>query len=77
MFVSTSSAGEWEHMRGPFRADQLHLTLVDLFDWNVLSWRDFRYYRVKISKFDGRPELTDRAGLVDVLEADVLWNVGG
>lgn len=69
-----SSKSIWEQLPGPFSANQLKLTIIDFFDWNVRHWRDFRYYRVKIEALEGRPELVGHDGLVDVLDAAVLWN---
>jgi len=65
----------WEKFSGPFTAQQIKLSLIDLFDWSVMDRRDFRYYKVKIQEFQDRPELIGREGLVDVYEADVMWNV--
>jgi hypothetical protein len=79
MFVSMQATDGsnlgWQLLSGPFSPDQVKLTLIDLFDWSVRNWRDFRYYRVKIREFQDRPELIGREGLVDVLDVDVLWNV--
>ncbi len=79
MFVNMRSADapnlNWEHLPGPFSKDHVKLTLIDLFDWNVRCYRDFRYYRVKVLDFKGRPEFVGQEGLVDVLDVDVLWNV--
>ena len=78
MFVNMRSAEKpdniWELVAGPFSRDQFKLTLIDFFDWNILTWRDFRYYKVKILYLQGRSELVGHEGLVEVLEADVLWN---
>lgn len=78
MFVNMQSAdnpdNSWEVVAGPFSRDQIKLTLIDFFDWSVHTWRDFRYYKVKILHLQGRPELVGREGLVEVSEADVLWN---
>lgn len=79
MFVNMQSADapnrSWEYLTGPFSKDQVTLTLIDLFDWNVRGYRDFRYYRVKICDFKDRQEMVGQEGLVEVLDVDVLWNV--
>lgn len=75
MMVNTRNDGVWENLQGPFANDQLKLILVDFFDWSVMNWRDFRYYKVRILDFHGRPELIKREALIEVLDADVLWNV--
>ena len=65
----------WESLSGPFSRDQIKLTLIDFFDWNLRSWRDFRYFKVKILEFQARPEVVGREGLVEVADVDVLWDV--
>ena len=79
MYAQTNSLDalslNWEHLSGPFSANQVNLSLIDFFDWNVHHWRDFRYYRVRIHGFENKPELVGRDGLIDVLDADVMWNV--
>lgn len=67
----------WTHVVGPFRPGDLRLTLLDFFDWEELNWRDFRYYRVRIDAFPARPESVGREGLVENLDADVVWDPPG
>jgi hypothetical protein len=69
--------GIWEELKGEFKADELTLTLLDFFDWDVMNWRDFRFYRVRIDHMAGRPEKVGREALIDVLEVDVLWEPPG
>ena len=53
-------------MPGPFRPDELDLRPIDLFDWDELTWRDFRYYRVRIERCDRYPNTAGQEALVDV-----------
>ncbi len=66
--------GQWSPFSGPFQAGDVNLILLDFFDWDLLNWRDFRYYLVRVDAFEGRPEAVGRQGLVDVLDSDVVWN---
>jgi hypothetical protein len=81
MFVNMQSEAtpslSWEHITGPFLESEIELTLINFFDWNILNWRDFRYFKVKIRALEKRSALVGKEGLVDVLDADVLWNVPG
>lgn len=67
----------WEQLHGEFTTKEMALTLLDLFDWNELDWRNFSLYRVRIDKLEGHPDKVGREGLVDVLLADVLWESPG
>lgn len=62
---------------GSFRAEDLDLTLLDFFDWNELDWRDFRYYRVRINRLNGRTDSAGREGLVENTDVDILWEPTG
>ncbi len=66
---------KWDEVSGPFTAKQLKLTLLNFFDWEIENWRDFRYFRVRIQAFEDKPQFIGCDALVEVLHADVLWNV--
>lgn len=65
---------QWKELAGEFTNDNLKLTLLDLFDWNELDWRDFRYFRVRIDGMQGHPDKVGREGLIDAVDVDVLWD---
>lgn len=65
---------QWGELAGEFTKNSLSLTLLDFFDWNELTWRDFRYFRVKINGIQGDPDKVGREGLIDALDVDVLWD---
>jgi hypothetical protein len=44
---------------------------IGYFDWNRLDYRDFRYYLVKIAKFDTKSELVGREALIEREHASV------
>lgn len=41
------------------------MNFLGYFDWNRLDYRDFRYYQVKIDRFDAKSELVGREALID------------
>ena len=69
-----SSPGQcWKELTGRFSATDIAMTLLDLFEWDKLNWKDFRYYYVRLDSFREYPDLVGRNGLVDVLRADVVF----
>ncbi len=71
------SSGFWELVNGPFEANRIRLVLLDFFDWELQSWRDFRYYLARIEAFPDDPSLAGSRALVEVPHADVLWEPPG
>jgi hypothetical protein len=67
------AGGIWEPVRGSFKAEDVDLTLLDMFDWSPLGYIDLRYYVVLITRFPSRPERVGHHALVDVMETKVLW----
>lgn len=74
---SSASSGIWEPLQGSFKAEDLNLTLVDLFDWSPLDYIDFRYYVVLVESFGTHPDKVGQHALVDVTLVDVLWTGEG
>lgn len=70
---SSATEGIWEPINGPFNADEVTLTLVDLFDWSPLGYIDLRYFVVQVQYFRGRPEKEGQHALIDVNHANVLY----
>jgi hypothetical protein len=54
------------------RASDAALRFVDVFDWSMMGYVDFRYYVAEISGFTARPELNGAEVLIDVYQADVF-----
>ncbi len=63
----------WKPFNEGFAPADLKVTLLDFFDWTEQSWRDFRYYRVRIQKFESEPRFVGRDALVENFEVDVIW----
>ena len=70
---SSATEGVWDPLKGPFKADAVELSLVDLFDWSPLGYIDLRYYVVLIEAFPGHLDKVGQHALVDVMYAKVLW----
>lgn len=58
------ASGYWDHPTEYVASAAADLHLIELFDWDNLGFRDFRYFRVRIVKADD-PDLVDRDALVD------------
>jgi hypothetical protein len=68
---SSPAAGVWEPLKGPFKADEITLSLVDFFDWTPMGYIDLRYYVVRIESFRAHPDRVGQHALVDVAHAAV------
>ena len=55
----------WDHPTDHISLKTADLRLIALFDWDVLGFRDFRYYRARIVAADDL-DLVGRDALVDV-----------
>ena len=67
------SDGYWDHpIRQVFPTD-VTLSFVSLYDFDELAFRDFRYYRVRITS-GVRNEIVGRAALIECEYASVLFD---
>lgn len=57
--------GYWDHPLNRLSPGQAELHFLGYFDWNRLDYVDFRFYAVKIAKFDARSELIGREALIE------------
>jgi hypothetical protein len=46
---------------------------IEFFDWRQMAVRDFKYYRVRIMRFDGHPHLVGREALIEPLHVNVFF----
>jgi hypothetical protein len=75
--LSGKSEGGWDaERRLQLKASDVTLRFRDFFDWSHLDYRDIRYYRVDIVASE-ISELVGRGALVDVYEADVMFDLDG
>jgi hypothetical protein len=64
---SEMETGYWDHAVNYIKPGELHF--LEYFDWNLMDYADFGYYRVKIVSFEAHPEVVGRGALVDRLHA--------
>ena len=64
--------GYWEHPLNRIGPCEAEMHFHGYFDWNRLDYADFRYYQVKIAKFDAQSELVAREALIDRQHANVF-----
>ena len=67
------SHGNWDHIVDRIKRDDVTLVFVDYFDWNVLDYVDFQYYRVLVKSSIEHPEIAGHQALIDVHYARVMW----
>lgn len=68
----TIGAYHFELVTGPFRKDELTLSVLGFYDWLTDGYRDFRYYKVRIDSFDSHPTFVGRVALIEVFHMDVI-----
>jgi hypothetical protein len=71
---SRPDEGVWQPLSGPFKADEIKATLLDLFDWSPLGYIDFRYFVVRLEALQNHPDRVGQHALIDVGYARVLWS---
>jgi hypothetical protein len=59
--------GYWDHPLNRISPGEAEMNFLGYFDWNRLDYVDFRYYHVKIARFDAKSELVGREALIDRL----------
>jgi hypothetical protein len=57
--------GLWDDPVDRVTAAQVDLHFREFFDWNLLDYRDFQYYRVSIASFEEQPHLVGREALIE------------
>jgi len=72
----TQDGAVWRSVKGPFKSDQVRLTLLDIADFTPMGYIDLRFYVVLVDYFQPDQSSVGHRALVDVTFADVLWNDG-
>jgi hypothetical protein len=57
--------GYWDDPVNIVKPEEAELIFIAYFDWNKMDYIDLRYYHVKITSFDGHPELVGREALIE------------
>jgi hypothetical protein len=68
---SDRETGYWDHPVNCLASGEAEMHFLDYFDWDLMDYRDFQYYRVTIAKFDARSELVGRDALIQRHQARV------
>ena len=63
----------WDHPIRRVRSRDIRRAFIDFFDWDVMSYVDFRYYRVRIVTFSAHDDLTGREAPVQHEHARVFF----
>ena len=66
-------AGYWDAPVNRIGPDT-DLRLIDYFDWDNSTYRDFRYYHARITGFPAHPELVGHDALIETLHAKVFFD---
>lgn len=70
------SYGYWDHQVKLVNSLDVDLWFVDFFDFDLLSFRDFQYYRVQITNSSLDSELVDHYALIECNYVKVLLTSG-
>lgn len=57
--------GYWDHPVDSVDSEKVEMHFIDFFDWNQFDYLDFTYYRVKIARLDGHPDVVGREALIE------------
>ncbi len=50
--------------------------LTDFFDWHLFFWRDFRFFKAKVLRWDSNQEAVGSEILLNALEMSVFFDSG-
>jgi len=64
----------WDDPVREVTATDAELHFLDYFDWDLMNYIDFQYYRVRIAKFASQPHLVGRDALLEHHQAKVFLN---
>jgi hypothetical protein len=64
--------GLWDDPVNRVNPGQVEMSFLDFFDWNLLDYRDYQYYRVSIAAFAEQPHLVGREALIERQYAKVF-----
>ena len=60
------ASGYWDHPVNWISPEQENdIRPICFFDFDLLGWRDLKYFRVKVLKCQSNPEIEDREGLIE------------
>jgi hypothetical protein len=60
-----SSHGYWDYPVKNIKPSDVEMRFIDLFDFDILNYRDFEYYQVRIIASNDYPDLISRDALVE------------
>jgi hypothetical protein len=65
--------GYWDHPVNCIRPGEMELQFVGFFDWDMLGFRDFRYYEVTIGASPTDADVVGRSALIECAAVRVLY----
>jgi hypothetical protein len=77
MIQRPSQQGQATYWDDPFKQlseSQAKLQFIDYFDWDLMNYADFQYYRVRIKEFPQQSHLVGREALVEHSHARVFFD---
>ena len=66
------TAGYWDDPIKCVERGKVEMHFLSFFDWDQMSYLDLHYYRVRISEFEGHPNLVGRDALIERQYVSVL-----
>ncbi len=73
IMIASLEPGCWDDPVNRVRIGQVEMNFIAFFDWNQLDYRDLKYYRVRIARFDTEPHLVGREALIERQYASVFY----
>ena len=61
----------WDDPVNLINAADVELHFLEYFDWNLMNYLDFQYYRVRIAAFPAQPHLVGRDALIEHMNARI------
>jgi len=67
-------SGYWDHPLQQIRPGEADLRFLKYFDFDMLGFRDFYYYQVRIIGSDKYPDIIGRDALITTVHAKIFFN---
>ncbi len=67
----------WDDPVNQIKASDAELHFLDYFDWDMMAYTDFQYYRVRIASFISQPHLVGRDALIEHHHAKIFVDLPG
>jgi hypothetical protein len=67
------SSGYWDYPVSTIKPDEAELHLLRYFDFDIVGYREYRYFEVSVRASATYPEIVGRSALIEVEHARVMF----